>query len=686
MKKSLFAFKSVRTRTLFTILPLVILILISVVIFTFIYSNQIIGRQVNENMNQLLQTMSYKIQDRITASSKVPEVFAKSVEKLYQSHSLQDFHTIASNNLLANKDTFGVGIFFEPYSYNAQTKYYSTYAYWNNGEVTTSEEYNDPGFDYPNQDFYASTANKKTTVFSAPYFDEVRKVDMVTATVPMYNAKNQFIGVTTGDIVLTTITQIVNETKVGESGWAILLDKDGTYLAGPHSDKIMKKKLQDDEDLNLANLGKRMLEEKNGNMNLEQEEGSVQVYYQELPETHWKLAIVLPDKELVAPVISLVVKMMILALIGIILIIIIVFLYSRSITSQIQQVNQISDYLSQGDFTQIIPITSRDEFGQMFTNFNHTSRLLQQMITKLSVHANHVATTSQQLTASAGQSSLAAQVVATTIQEVASGAEYQMRGTEESAQSMEELATGIQIVAESCAIVSDVSLVASQKAFQGNEIIQNAIMDMNNASQTVSETSDVITSLSERTNKIDHIIEIISDLSNQTNLLSLNASIEAARAGEYGRGFSVVAAKIRELAEESRHSADQVKMLIDEIKRDTKEAVQSMHMGTKTVKQGTYLVQQAGEVFTYILQDLDSMVGRIQEISASAEEMSAGSEQVTSTVEELSRIAARASDNSQSVAASTQEQLASMEEVAASSKSLIIMVEELQELISAFKI
>ncbi|NRF94553.1 hypothetical protein HQN89_26975 [Paenibacillus frigoriresistens] len=128
------------------------------------------------------------------------------------------------------------------------------------------------------------------------------------------------------------------------------------------------------------------------------------------------------------------------------------------------------------------------------------------------------------------------------------------------------------------------------------------------------------------------------------------------------------------------------KVVIEEIQNDTADAVNSFQIGSQTVERGTNLVQQAGEAFNLILQDIDSMGAQIQEISASAEEMSAGSEQVTATVEELSRIAAGASDNSQSVAASSQEQLASMEEISTASKSLVQMVQDLQDQISKFKI
>ncbi|REE91539.1 methyl-accepting chemotaxis protein [Paenibacillus taihuensis] len=251
---------------------------------------------------------------------------------------------------------------------------------------------------------------------------------------------------------------------------------------------------------------------------------------------------------------------------------------------------------------------------------------------------------------------------------------------------MEELSSGIQKVAESCTNAWDVSQQTSNKAEHGNEVIQQAVSEMAEVNQVVLETVEVVEKLSQRTSEIGRIITIIQEISNQTNLLSLNAAIEAARAGEHGRGFSVVSQEIRKLAEHSRTSADEIHSLIKEILDLTGMAVRSMQAGSETVHKGTTYVNLAGENFVSILNDIQSMVVQIQDISSSTEQMSAGSEEVTATVEQFSSIAEEASGNSQNVAAASQQQQASMIEIAASAQQLSETMQELQQLTSQFKV
>lgn len=679
-------FRSVKAKILVLILPAVLLIIFFIVTVSILYARNMIMEQTHYGMNEQLNRINNGIQVRIAAHGKLPETFAKTAGELYKDLSIEQYQMIAKKNLESNPDTFALGIFFEPNRYNVKNKYVSVYAYRENMVIKTSDQYNDPNYDYPTQPWYTLAEGKNGVVFADAYYNLGMKAAMVTAAVPIYDQSNQRIGVTIGDINLSTIQKLFTETKVGKSGWAFLLDKNGTYLAGPAQDKIMKEKLQEDWDPALAKLGKTLLEKKTGALVQQDKNGLVDMYYQEVPGTHWILAIAIPDQELSAPINSLTLKLSLIGIAGIVLICGLILLFSGNITKHIGRINLISRYLSQGNFTHIIPVVTRDEFGKMAENFNGTTVLLREMLAKVSDHSIHVASTSGQLSESAEEMIKVFEHVSSAIQEVASGAETQVRGAEESARAMEELSIGIQKIAASSSVVSDTTQETSNRTLQGNEIILTAVRDMNHANHAVRETSVLIGKLKERSAEIGKIITVISEISAQTNLLALNAHIESARAGEHGRGFSVVAAEIRKLADQTTQFTQQIRSLIEETQGYTSEAVRSMKLGTDAVENGAGHVRQAGEAFDAILTDIRSIVVQSQEISAASEEMSAGSQQVTATVEELWRIALESSGNSQKVAAASEEQLAAMEEISSSSQSLSIAAQELQDLTAKFKV
>ena len=205
-----------------------------------------------------------------------------------------------------------------------------------------------------------------------------------------------------------------------------------------------------------------------------------------------------------------------------------------------------------------------------------------------------------------------------------------------------------------------------------------------NESTTV--VNDLVQKLSQQTNEIEKMTKVITDITDQTNLLSLNAAIEAARAGDHGKGFAVVADEVRKLAESSKQSANSIVELTMEIQKDTANVEQAVTNAIGSVKDGVKIINHAGESFTEIVGAVNMMTTQIEEISATAEQISASAEEVTASVTEIANGADTAAQSINSIASSMEEQTATMQEVSGIASGLVDSATELQQEISKFRV
>ncbi|MBP1934438.1 methyl-accepting chemotaxis protein [Ammoniphilus resinae] len=365
----------------------------------------------------------------------------------------------------------------------------------------------------------------------------------------------------------------------------------------------------------------------------------------------------------------------------------IAYYISRTISRPVRKLAVAAEKMAAGDLTQEqIHVKSKDEIADLARSFHRMSQYLRQLILQIQGSAEHVAASSEELLATTEQATQATHHITSAIQEVASGAETQVISSQENVQAMAEVSSGIQHIAEASATVSDSAQEATALAQQGNQSIQHAIQQMDSIEKGTQHTTLAIQQLQQRSQEIGKIIEVITGIADQTNLLALNAAIEAARAGEHGRGFAVVADEVRKLAEQSRESASQIVDLIGEIQKDTEHATQEIDHSSKEVGVGKTVIDQTGQAFQQILCSVEQVHEQIQEVSATSEQISANSQQVSASVEQFVHMAREASEGSQTVAASSEEQLASMEEITASAESLSTLAQELQGLVAKFKV
>lgn len=343
-------------------------------------------------------------------------------------------------------------------------------------------------------------------------------------------------------------------------------------------------------------------------------------------------------------------------------------------------------FMADGDLTHSAPVRSKDEFGRMAEHLNEAAASLRGMLRQTSDIALTVSATSEELTASAGQTSLAAQTISASVESVADGLKEQNAEAEKAAEMMREMAESVRRVAASSEAVSGSADEVIGQTQQGDRVVQQAVGQMNAISESMNESNEAIHRLSERSEEIGKLIGLISGISNQTNILALNASVEAARAGEQGRGFAVVASEIRKLAEQTKNAVDQVQAGIAEIAADTGHAVRLIGNTAHEVDKGLESVTESGQLFAAIMKEMGEVGNRAQEVSAEVREMAEGAARVAEAVRLVSGITMTSTDEAAQVAAATEQQLATMQEIAAASGHLSRLVQELTDQMAHFRI
>lgn len=363
------------------------------------------------------------------------------------------------------------------------------------------------------------------------------------------------------------------------------------------------------------------------------------------------------------------------------------------ITARIgKRMNDVIQYLGElatGNFANDVPVDSmqdKSEFGTLSQAVDTMSKNMKSLIRQLSQTSEQLAASSEEMTASAEQSATVSKHIATAITQVASGAENQLSLVYGTIEIVKQMSRETQHVAENVNAVSTSAEQTAHTANEGEQAVERAINQMRVIDQKTNATVAVIGELEEKSKQIGQIVEVISTIAGQTNLLALNAAIEAARAGEQGRGFAVVADEVRKLAEQSETAARQIGGLISEVQQKTDNAVLFMNDGKAEVNIGTEVVNGAGESFREIIIMIRGISEQIQGISTAVQEVTSGSEYILVSVEEIDTESKNVAQQTGTVSTATEQQAVSMGEIAAASQVLSKMAEELQGVIQQFKV
>ena len=331
-------------------------------------------------------------------------------------------------------------------------------------------------------------------------------------------------------------------------------------------------------------------------------------------------------------------------------------------------------------------IKNKSEIGQMVVAETTLQANIRGLMENINDTIAFVSSESQELMTISNQAADASEMVAENCTEVAGNCNNQMDVVNSANSEVGMLVNKVSEFLETLALFQSEIEHTNDAAATGRTDILDVVNQMNDIESAVEETSSVIMALEEQLGKIGSIVNTISEIANQTNLLSLNASIEAARAGEAGRGFAVVASEISNLADESNDATAQIAEMITSIQESSKEAVSAMEKGLESVAQGTKVVNHSGETFKLIVERISDISKQAEVMQGIVQELSDGTDNVKNYFGGIDHMSCNVADATSNVSAASQEQAASAQEIYAASERLTKKIEELNDIIHKFKI
>lgn len=322
--------------------------------------------------------------------------------------------------------------------------------------------------------------------------------------------------------------------------------------------------------------------------------------------------------------------------------------------------NPINDILSK-----LKLIHQDSDLTVKFTTFNHDE--LGQISTSLTQVIEHLRGILHSIAEAANTVNSSANELSSFTQATNKRMQQQQAETEQTATAMNEMTATVAEVAQSASAAADSAKDADTYAANGNNIVMQSISSMSQLSDQIQKTAQVIGFLSNESQNIGRVLDVIKSIAEQTNLLALNAAIEAARAGEQGRGFAVVADEVRTLAQRTQKSTQEIEAMIATLQQGVKEAVNAMEIGINQVDDANDKANQAGQALKEIVSSVDSITELNTHIATAAEEQSSVAESINRSIIAISDIA----EHSTSSAAELSESVVNLTKLANSMRNQV---------------
>ncbi|QED47717.1 methyl-accepting chemotaxis protein [Cytobacillus dafuensis] len=555
------------------------------------------------------------------------------------------------------------------------------------------------GYDPTTRPWYSplQDAEKDSYFITDAYLDAGTDTYMITVSMPLYK-NNELYGVLGVDLSLEKLTASIADTKVGNSGYVILTDKEGALLAYKDHELVLK-----NENISSLPIFK---EKKDGNIYLDINQ--VTYVSDKEEETGWQIFSVISQEEIksfsnqisqnmskriasaeneLQAIFSKLLSIQIIIIIVLLIVsIIISFFFARFFIGPIKKLSEFLKVVANGDLSKKMDVKSKDEIGDLFNSVNHLIDSLRDMAVKMNRLIVQVENDSRILNDQSNVSSNVTKTVSSAMDEVACGSDQLASEMVNISSHIDNNDLAVRSMSDRISKIVGHARETKTVTSEGQVAMENMNNKMNRIVNQSVESAAIMKELDLKLQTINDITALIHDIAEQTNLLSLNASIEAARAGEQGRGFAVVANEVKKLAEQSRESVEKISVLITEIQLDSSKALENIENGKEFAVEGAEMVVNTASGFRSMFGLMDSLATDIDEIANASEILAESSQSISSSVDSVVSISQQTSAGVEEVTSITEEQKQSVHEVEKISENLRKLSYELRDSIEHFKI
>ncbi len=360
--------------------------------------------------------------------------------------------------------------------------------------------------------------------------------------------------------------------------------------------------------------------------------------------------------------------------------------FKKRILRPLRDLGGVMVEAGQGDLMVRAEVHHNDEIGALATECNALISSLSDIASSVRRSAESVSAAASELSASSEEINSSTIEISSSVQQIAHGAELQSRKVDDTSRSMALIAATTEQVAVQASEAVKTTEEAGSLARRGEEATEQAIVKIGEVQQAIETLAESVEVLGKRSEQIGGIVDVITQIADQTNLLSLNAAIEAARAGESGRGFSVVAEEVRKLAEGSGRAAEQIGELIKEVQAETAKAVRYMEIGTREVEVGSEVVGRTNESLRAITDAVSRTSALAATIANSMGQQAQRTFEVDRAMHEIAAVVEQNAASAEETAAAAEEQTACMQEITASAQDLADMAQRLDDTVHRFKV